>query len=135
MATPKPELAGIHHVRLPVADLAHACRFWTDILGYERNFDFPGPDGPRGWAIAHPCGGPNIVLWRDPGAAGASAGFPWFSIGMKSADEIRELAATLDRHGVPHGGVQDALVGIKLPFVQIHDGHLIGFYEVNGESD
>jgi hypothetical protein len=31
---------------------------------------------------------------------------------------------------VKHGGIQPALVGIKLPFVQDPDGHLLGFYVI-----
>jgi catechol 2,3-dioxygenase-like lactoylglutathione lyase family enzyme len=122
------ELTGVHHLRLPVRELERSFAFWHDLLGYERDFDFPGPNGPRGWALKHPRGGPDLVLWHDPEKADATSGFPWFSIGLPSAEGIRWLAAELDRRGVRHGGVQDALVGVKLPFVNDPDGHLIGFY-------
>jgi catechol 2,3-dioxygenase-like lactoylglutathione lyase family enzyme len=122
------ELTGVHHVRLPVRELERSFAFWHVVLGYERDFDFGGPDGPGGWALRHPHGGPDLVLWHDPAMAAASRGFPWFSIGLPSPEDIRSLAKELDRRGVRHGGVQDALVGIKLPFVNDPDGHLIGFY-------
>jgi len=121
-------LLGIHHVRLPVADLARSFAFFSDLLGYERDFDFPGADGPSGWALRHAEGGPGIVLWRDPALAAATAGFPWFSIGLPSARAVADLAAELDRRGIVHGGVQTAFVDVKLPFVHDPDGHLIGFY-------
>jgi catechol 2,3-dioxygenase-like lactoylglutathione lyase family enzyme len=120
-----PPLLGIHHVRLPVADLARSFAFFAGVLGYERDFDFPGE---RGWALRHPEGGPNLVLWHDPALAVASAGFPWFSIGLPSARAVTDLAAELDRRGIRHGGVQPAFVEVKLPFVRDPDGHLIGFY-------
>jgi catechol 2,3-dioxygenase-like lactoylglutathione lyase family enzyme len=121
-------LTGVHHVRLPVCDLASSFVFWHEVLGYERDFDFPGEDGPVGWALKHSTGGPSIVLWRDPDLARASSGFPWFSIGLPSSKDVRQLAAELDRRGIPHGGVQEAMVEVKLPFVQDPDGHLIGFF-------
>jgi catechol 2,3-dioxygenase-like lactoylglutathione lyase family enzyme len=126
--TAKRALTGVHHVRLPVTDLDRSYVFWRDVLGYERDFDLPGPDGPQGWALWHPAGGPRVVLWRDPEKAAASSGFPWFSIGLPSRQDVLSLAEELDRRGIRHGGVQDALVEIKLPFVNDPDGHLIGFY-------
>jgi catechol 2,3-dioxygenase-like lactoylglutathione lyase family enzyme len=121
-------LTGVHHLRLPVRDLARSFAFWRDILGYERDFDFPGPEEPLGWALKHPAGGPNLVLWTDHDLARASTGFPWFSLGLPSSQDIRNLADELDRRGIQHGGVQDAMVEIKLPLVHDPDGHLIGFY-------
>jgi catechol 2,3-dioxygenase-like lactoylglutathione lyase family enzyme len=130
-------LLGIHHVRLPVTDLARSFAFFADLFGYERDFDFPGADGtddPSGWALRHGDGGPNIVLWRNPGLAAAAAGFPWFSIGLPSAQAVADLAAELDRRGIGHGGVQPALVDVKLPFVHGPDGHLIGFYVIQRDD-
>ena len=126
-------LAGIHHVRLPVSDLRRSIAFWADFLGYEVNFEFPGEDGPLGVALKHSNGGPNVVLWRDPVRAKQSSGFPWFAVGCRDADEIRELQAQFDAHGVANGGIQTAFVGIKLPFVEDPDGNLIGFYVVSAD--
>jgi catechol 2,3-dioxygenase-like lactoylglutathione lyase family enzyme len=122
------ELTGVHHLRLPVRQLEQSFAFWHELLGYERDFDFAGPEGPRGWALTHPRGGPDLVLWHDPAKAEAGSGFPWFSVGLPSPEGIHSLARELDRRDVRHGGVQDGLVGIKLPFVNDPDGHLIGFY-------
>jgi catechol 2,3-dioxygenase-like lactoylglutathione lyase family enzyme len=122
------ELTGVHHLRIPVADLPTSYAFWHEVLGFERDFDFPGPEGALGWALKHPRGGPGIVLWHDPPMAAACSGFPWISFGLPSSHDVVALAAELDRRGVDHGGIQDALVEIKLPFVRDPDGHLIGFY-------
>jgi catechol 2,3-dioxygenase-like lactoylglutathione lyase family enzyme len=121
-------LTGVHHVRLPVRDLERSFAFWHELLGYERDFDFAGPSGARGWALKHPRGGPDLVLWRDPEKAAAASGFPWFSFGLPSAEDLQALARELDRRGIHHDGVQDGLVGLKLPFVEDPDGHLISFY-------
>jgi catechol 2,3-dioxygenase-like lactoylglutathione lyase family enzyme len=130
--TSRRALTGLHHVRLPVSDLARSFAFWGELLGYERDFDFPGPDGPRGWALKHSLGGPRLVLWRDPGLAVASAGFSWFSLGLPSSRDVVDLAEELDRRGISHGGVQDAMVEVKLPSVADPDGHLVGFYVTPG---
>jgi catechol 2,3-dioxygenase-like lactoylglutathione lyase family enzyme len=126
--TSRRTLTGVHHVRLPVSDLARSFAFWGEVLGYERDFDFPGPDGPLGWALKHPLGGPRVVLWRDAERAAVSAGFSWFSLGLPSSRDVVSLAEDLDRRGISHGGVQDAMVEVKLPSVVDPDGHLIGFY-------
>jgi catechol 2,3-dioxygenase-like lactoylglutathione lyase family enzyme len=128
------KLVGIHHLRLPVADLARSFAFFSDLLGYERDFDFPGEGGPSGWALRHTDGGPDLVLWHHPALAAATAGFPWFSIGLPSAQAVADLAAELDRRGIAHGGVQRAFVEVKLPFVRDPDGHLIGFYVVRHDT-
>lgn len=127
-------LRGIHHVRLPVADLDRSFAFYAEVLGYEHDFDFPGEDGPSGRALRHKDGGPGIVLWHDPVLAAATAGFPWFSIGLPSAGAVSALAAELDRRGIAHGGIQPAFVDVKLPFVHDPDGHLIGFYVIHRET-
>jgi catechol 2,3-dioxygenase-like lactoylglutathione lyase family enzyme len=121
-------LRGIHHVRLPVADLTRSFAFYSQLLGYERDFDFAGEDRPSGWALRHAEGGPNLVLWHDPALAAAASGFPWFSIGLPSAHAVADLAAELDRRGIAHAGLQPAFVEVKLPFVHDPDGHLISFY-------
>ena len=121
-------LTGIHHVRLPVSELARSRTFWEDVLGYEWDFDFPGDDGPAAVALRHPDGGPNVVLWLDAERARASAGFVWFGIGLASAGEIEDLRDDLDARSIAHGGIQGAFVDVKLPFVEDPDGHLISFY-------
>jgi catechol 2,3-dioxygenase-like lactoylglutathione lyase family enzyme len=126
--TDKHVLSGVHHLRLPVRDVVRSYAFWSGVLGYERDFDFPGPHGVLGWALKHPAGGPNLVLWHDPDRAAATCGFPWFSLGLPTRQDVLNLAETLDRLGIAHGGVQDAFVEIKLPFVHDPDGHLISFY-------
>jgi catechol 2,3-dioxygenase-like lactoylglutathione lyase family enzyme len=121
-------MTGIHHVRLPVSDLAVSRAFWQDVLGYEWEFDFPGENGPAATAMRHPLGGPNVVLWLDPERARVSAGFVWFGIGLPSAHDVERLRDHLDALSIPHGGIQGAFVDVKLPFVELPDGHLVSFY-------
>ena len=125
-----PILAGIHHVRLPVSDLARSVEWFSELLRYE--LDFPFKDGDRiiGWALLHPAGGPPLTLMHDPVRAVNCAGFQYFSFGMPDEQAIDAMAARLDQRGIAHGGVQKALAGVKLPFVEDPDGHLLGFYMI-----
>jgi len=119
---------GLHHLRLPVADLDAAREFWVDVFGYRHDFDFPGDDGPAAIALRHPGGAPNLVLWNDPGRAAASAGFVWFGIGLPSAAAVEDLARRLDAAGIRHDPIEGAFVDIKLPRVETPDGQFVSFY-------
>ena len=123
-------LCATHHVRLPVADLERSFRWYSQLLGYERDFDFRAEGEIVGWALKHPRGGPRLVLWLDAERAKSASGFPYFSFGVADEATIRQLEAACNASGIQHGGVQPALVGVKLPFVRDPDGHLLGFYIV-----
>lgn len=125
-----PVLAGTHHVRLPVRDVERSVAWYSDLLGYER--DFPFNDGERvlGWALKHSAGGPALALIHDPVRAASGAGFAYFAFGMPDEQAIQALCLRLDARGISHGGVQKALAGIKLPFVEDPDGHHLGFYKI-----
>ncbi|MGO4806126.1 VOC family protein [Arthrobacter sp. 2MCAF15] len=101
-----PEAQGIHHLRVPVSDLGVAFGFWRDIFGYERDFDFPGPDGVVNWAIKSVTGGPSIVLWVDPERANNPPPYPLFSLSLRDEQSVFDLEAELDRRGFEHGEVQ-----------------------------
>jgi hypothetical protein len=50
------------------------------------------------------------------------------AFGVADEGRVRNLAARLDELGIAHGGVQPAMVKIKLPFVEGPDGIQFGFY-------
>jgi catechol 2,3-dioxygenase-like lactoylglutathione lyase family enzyme len=131
MTQPAVPLCATHNVRLPVSNLEQSFRWYAELLGYERDFDFKNDNGEiYAWALKHPNGGTRLVLMHDPERARAASGFPYFSFGVPDEATIRRLAACFDARGIRHGGVQAALVGFKLPFVQDPDGHLLGFYVI-----
>lgn len=116
---------GVHHVRVPVSDLARAAEFWRDAFGFEHDFDFP--DG-AGVAVRHPRGGPSVVLWADAPLATAARGFVHFGLAVAGVGELDALAAHLDGRGIGHGGFQPSFVERKLVFVEDPDGNLVNVY-------
>ncbi len=121
-------LSGMHHVRVPVSNPEAAAAWFADLLGYEKAFPFRSDGAVVGWAMQHNGGGPSLAVVEDPVRARALAGFPLFAFAVPDEETAHRLASGLDARGIPHGGVQPALVKVKLPFVAGPDGILLGFY-------
>src|ERR1700746_3351636 len=126
--TEVPVLAGVHHLKLPVTDLARSLEWYRSRLGYEVQVEFVEKGRLMGYAMTHPNGGPTLALRLDPGRARAAAGFDYFSIGVPDKAAIDDLAARLTRLGESHAGVHWASIGWILPLVHDPDGHEIRFY-------
>lgn len=131
MNGPASPLSGVHHVRIPVSDLDDAAKWFSDLLGYQREFPFKRDGAIVGWALQHPNGGPSLALIEDSARAKALSGFPLLAFGLADEDAVRRMAARLDDHGISHGGVQPALVKVKLPFVEGPEGIQFGFYAMD----
>src|SRR6516162_10062824 len=103
MGVPQPPaLAGVHHLKLPVADLARSREWYRSRLGYELQAEIVEQGQRMGLALAHPNGGPRLALRLDPGRARAAAGFDYFAIGVPDKEAIDQLAARLTAQGHQH---------------------------------
>ena len=118
-----PALAGVHHLKLPVTDLARSREWYRSRLGYELLAEMVEQGRLMGLALAHPNGGPRLGLRLDPERARAAAGFDYFAIGVPDKEAIDELAARLTAQGEQHGGVHWASIGWILPLLHDPDGH------------
>jgi catechol 2,3-dioxygenase-like lactoylglutathione lyase family enzyme len=125
-----PLLDGIHHLKLPVTDLERSLDWYQTHLGYVPMQEFVEDGVLMGVAMAHPNGGPDLALRRDPERAVASAGFDYFAIGVPGKDAADALAAHFTEHGIEHLGVHRTPVGWILPGVADPDGHDVRFYTV-----
>jgi catechol 2,3-dioxygenase-like lactoylglutathione lyase family enzyme len=123
-----PQLAGIHHVKLPVTDLARSREWYETRLGYRVQIEFVEQGQLMGYVLEHSNGGPLLGLRLNPERARATAGFDYFAIGVPSKETIEQLAARLTSLGEKHAGVHWATIGWALPHLHDPDGHEIRFY-------
>ena len=130
-----PALAGIHHLKLPVTDLARSLEWYRSRLGYDVQVEFVEHGTLMGLALTHPAGGPDLGLRLDPDRARAAAGFDYFAIGVPDKAAMDALARKLDGLGQPHLGVHRASLGWILPEVLDPDGHALRFYTIAHHTD
>jgi catechol 2,3-dioxygenase-like lactoylglutathione lyase family enzyme len=136
MSVPQmPALAGVHHLKLPVTDLARSREWYHSRLGYRVQAEFVEQGQLMGYALVHPRGGPPLGLRLDPDRARAAAGFDYFAIGVPGKEAIDQLAARLDALGEQHAGVHWASIGWILPLLHDPDGHEIRFYTIEHHTE
>ncbi len=130
-----PELDGIHHVKLPVGDLARSRAWYESRLGYVTAIEFVEQGRLAGISMRHPNGGPDLALRLDPDRAAAVAGFDYFSIGVAAKEPMDALARRLSDLGETHAGVRFATIGWILPGLHDPDGHEVRFYTTDHHRD
>src|SRR3954454_3972066 len=62
-------LAGVHHLKLPVRDIARSEAWYGRTLGYRRSLEFRDDEKLMGILMIHPEGGPPLALRLDPDRA------------------------------------------------------------------
>ncbi|MFI0766237.1 VOC family protein [Streptomyces sp. NPDC021218] len=125
-----PGFVGVHHLKLPVRDLARSEAWYGRTLGYRRAAEFVERGVLTEVVLSHPAGGPDLALRLDPGRAEVAAGFDYFAIAVPDTAAIEALAARLEALGEPHGGVWRGLRGWLLPLLHDPDGHEVRFYTI-----
>jgi catechol 2,3-dioxygenase-like lactoylglutathione lyase family enzyme len=123
-----PELAGCHHLKLPVRDLQRSRDWYGRVLGYELAREFIEDGRLMGVTLRHPNGGPVLALRLEPERVAGASGFDYFGIGVAGKAEIDALAAHLDSLGEKHVGVHPAGPGHVLPGLRDPDGYEVRFY-------
>jgi catechol 2,3-dioxygenase-like lactoylglutathione lyase family enzyme len=130
-----PLLDGIHHVKVPVTDLARSRDWYASRLGYEVEVEFEEGGRLMGLAMRHPNGGPRLALRLDPERSAGAGDFDFFSIGVPSRTAIEDLARRLTDLGEEHAGVHFATVGWILPMLHDPDGHEVRFYTTDHHTE
>jgi catechol 2,3-dioxygenase-like lactoylglutathione lyase family enzyme len=123
-----PSLDGIHHVKLPVADLDRTAEWYSSRLGYRVLIRFTARGRDTGMVMRHPDGGPMFSFVRDPDRAARVAGFDYFSIGVRDKEALEVVAARLAGFGDANAGIHFATIGWILPGTHDPDGHEVRFY-------
>lgn len=129
----RPELAGIHHVKLAVSDLGVSLDFYGRTLGAVR---IPAGDHLResdGSLYAYLCQvpglGPLLELRLDHERARASRGFDPMTIGVPDRASLDAWTAYLDAQGVRHSGVVTAIRSWLVAFDD-PDGNRLRLYSL-----
>jgi catechol 2,3-dioxygenase-like lactoylglutathione lyase family enzyme len=133
--TAAPLLDGVHHLKLPVSDLARSRAWYESRLGYRMSMEFVEQGTLMGLGLSHPNGGPDLALRLDPERAAAAAGFDYFAIGVPDQSAIQALAQRLSALGEEHAGVHRASIGWILPMLHDPDGHEVRFYTSTHHRD
>lgn len=114
----RPDLAGIHHVKIPVTDLTRSIDWYAQVFDFRATWEFPEADGVvRGVGGVLPGLGDTMVAIRvNPKAAEGCRNFDPVSFAVQDHADIEAWATHLDRLGVPHSPVIEASIGWLLVF-------------------
>jgi catechol 2,3-dioxygenase-like lactoylglutathione lyase family enzyme len=115
-----PDLSGVHHVKLPVADLDRSRRWYTSVLGLRVEIEFTEEGVVKGLALADPTGSLRLALRHDPVRAAAVAGFDLLALAVPTRDAVQAWRRRLDELDQPHGGVVTGHKGGSV-LIGLHD--------------
>jgi catechol 2,3-dioxygenase-like lactoylglutathione lyase family enzyme len=112
------QLAGIHHVKVPVTDLARSLAWYSGVFGLRVTMEFPDSDGVvRGVVGEVPgLGDTRLNLRVHPRAAEGCRGFDPVSFAVADHADVLSWSAHLDALGIPHSPVIEASIGWLLVF-------------------
>src|SRR5205809_6424464 len=112
------ELAGVHHVKIPVTDLARSLRWYRQVFGLRPTIEFPEAHGVvRGFSGEIPGLLPTMVSFRvNPAAAEGCRGFDPVSFAVQGRDDLERWVEHLDGVGVKHSPIVEASIGWLLIF-------------------
>jgi catechol 2,3-dioxygenase-like lactoylglutathione lyase family enzyme len=112
-----PGLAGIHHVKIPLTDLARSRAWYERVFVFKVTMEFPEDGVVRGLAGEVPGLGDTLLTLREnPQAAAGCVGFDPVSFGVRDRAGIEEWVSHLDTLGIEHSPVIDATTGWLLVF-------------------
>jgi catechol 2,3-dioxygenase-like lactoylglutathione lyase family enzyme len=94
--------AGLHHVKLPVSDVASSRDWYARAFGFRPRLEFHEDGALRGVALHQPDADLALALRADPARARALAGFDALCLAVGTRADLDALLARLDNAGVAH---------------------------------
>jgi catechol 2,3-dioxygenase-like lactoylglutathione lyase family enzyme len=126
-----PRLAGIHHIKFPVSDLARSQRFYEMALSAKRVHQFdhrrPGDGTLFGIVMDIPGLGTFLELRLNPQQAAAQAGFDPITLAVEGRRDLDVWATHLDGFAIAHSPVLAGLAGWTM-VTEDPDGLRIKYY-------
>lgn len=114
-ASAGPPLAGLHHVKFPVTDLARSRIWYERVFGLVAELEFHEADGSlHGVAYRLPGCEVKVALRQDPEVARALCGFQPVSFAVTDRGALDTWVDWLDGIEVQHSPILEASVGWML---------------------
>jgi catechol 2,3-dioxygenase-like lactoylglutathione lyase family enzyme len=121
------DVAGVHHLKVPVTDLARSRAWYADVLSLVVELEFRDDDGTvRGVAFER-RGGLTLCLREDAPRARALAGFDPYAVLVPTRADLDGVLDRLQELGTPHSPIITASLG-WLVRVADPDGIELRFY-------
>lgn len=105
-----PSICGLHHLKVPVADVETSRDWYAEVFGFVPTLDFEEEDELLGVVLEHPSG-VAVFVYRDPDRAEALRGFDLMGFGVARRDELVAWENDLDARGVDHTPIHEAHLG------------------------
>jgi len=103
---------GIHHIKLPVSDLARSREWYERVLAYTVDREFPDDDGVvRGVGGRLPGADVPLALRQNAQAAAGNAGFDPVSFAIADRAAAEAWTSHFDALGVRHSEIRRASRG------------------------
>jgi catechol 2,3-dioxygenase-like lactoylglutathione lyase family enzyme len=108
------DLADVHHVTLPVSDVARSRDWYARAFGLTILHEAVGGGEVT---MAHPSASITVVLRHDPPRAQALAGFEAIAFTVATVEDLDALVARLDTQGIAHGAPVATRSGVSVDVV------------------
>jgi catechol 2,3-dioxygenase-like lactoylglutathione lyase family enzyme len=129
------KFTGIHHVKLPVSDLARSREWYERVLAFTVEREFPDDDGVvRGVGGRLPGAGVPVALRQNAQAAAGNAGFDPVSFAIADRAAAEAWVAHFDALGVEHSGIRTATRGWVVD-VYDPDGLTVRLYSTGDDAE
>jgi catechol 2,3-dioxygenase-like lactoylglutathione lyase family enzyme/uncharacterized protein (DUF1330 family) len=126
------EVSGLHHVKLPVTDVAHSRDWYRAAFDFRAELEFREEGRLVGVALRHPVADLVLALREDPARAAALAGFDAVCLAVGTRADLDQVLARLDRRGIAHGEPVRGRGGDAAD-VPDPDGHVIRLHTLVAE--
>lgn len=121
------EILGLHHVKVPVTDLARSRAWYERVFDLQSVMEFPDENDVVRGVVYQPKNAFTLALRESPAAARGIAGFDPFAILLQGEPDVQAWADRLDALDIEHSAVIEATIGWILSFHD-PDGLELRFY-------
>jgi catechol 2,3-dioxygenase-like lactoylglutathione lyase family enzyme len=104
-------LQGLHHVKLPVTDVARSREWYERVLGFTVVIEFVEDEVVMGLAMRDPSGTVQLALRHDPSRAAALSGFDPIALAVPTRADVEQWRQQFDDLGQAHGGIVSGHAG------------------------